>query len=297
MSLILKPRGRHLSEARRVPTPPPSPPDGSHPDWHAVASPTGMAPAACGPAIVGHGNTANPDAAVDQINALVPQTIVGGLLELAEFVQITTSWITTITFVSWPTTFRTTIRTMSSVLRLDFMLDLGALECDLRSNSCWKARVIMIGFLTLLLIYLATIGLAGPILRRRGWSKPRLEMLADRAVNMLLIAVTVAYAPLSSKLFELLACSTIGGVDYLEVRSGTNRRRIRRKRSSFVQITSHRRRSTCEYAAARKSGLRSAWSWQQSSSRFLPLASRRHSATSSSRICRLSERGFSKGRR
>eukprot|EP00966_Prymnesium_polylepis_P270981 6260518-Prymnesium_polylepis.2 len=114
MSLILKPRGRHLSEARRVPTPPPSPPDGSHPDWHAVASPTGMAPAACGPAIVGHGNTANPDAAVDQINALVPQTIVGGLLELAEFVQITTSWITTITFVSWPTTFRTTIRTMSS---------------------------------------------------------------------------------------------------------------------------------------------------------------------------------------
>ena len=70
----------------------------------------------------------------------------------------------------------------------------------------------MIAFLSYAAAFPSSLLLLRPLLRRRGWSEPRLQLFSNRAFKLLLLSTTISYAPLSGKLLELLACRSIDGL-------------------------------------------------------------------------------------
>ena len=69
----------------------------------------------------------------------------------------------------------------------------------------------MLVFLAFIVSMPATFAVLRPLLRKRGWSAVRLETFGNRAIKLMLLTMTIAHAPLSRKLLQLLSCRRFGG--------------------------------------------------------------------------------------
>ena len=116
--------------------------------------------------------------------------------------------------IDFPSTFTSFGDSTNTLFALDFLTDWGQLQCDLQTNFCWKASVMMLVFLAFTTSMPATYALLRPLLRKRGWSTARLETFGNRAIKFMLLTMTIAHAPLSRKLLQLISCRGFGGAHH-----------------------------------------------------------------------------------
>ena len=78
------------------------------------------------------------------------------------------------------------------------------------ASYCVQTLFVMVAFGMFALCVPLVSKLAYRCLRKQGWSKRRLEKLANREVRLLLMLFTIVHAPLTMRLLKCLNCNTYG---------------------------------------------------------------------------------------
>jgi hypothetical protein len=132
--------------------------------------------------------------------------------------------------LQWPPFFSEVTRVVGGVFNLNFLTDIGSLNCTLHMNYCFKVLCIMMFTVSILvgqptfIKILRTLPMLvpGPLKKYVRTTESRIGEAMDRSIHANVILCMVVHGPLSAFLIDLLACRQFNDLSVLHMSKETD---------------------------------------------------------------------------